>query len=106
MSGSLPALRALAEKHPKYTERIALLAFHDDSVADFAELDPELTKLEKNVWKGKPLPFPILLDASGTTIATYGIDSFPTTLLIDPEGKLVGKVGEAELEELFAREVK
>lgn len=106
MSGSLPALRALAEKHPKYAERIALLAFHDDSVADFSELDPELAKLEKNVWKGKPLPFPILLDASGATIAAYGIDSFPTTVLIDPQGNLVGAVGESELEELFEREVR
>ena len=106
MSGSLPGLRALAEKHPKYTERIALLAFHDDSVADFTELDPELAKLEKNVWKGKSLPFPILLDASGTTIATWGIDSFPTTVLIDPQGNIVGRVGEPELEELFAREVR
>ena len=106
MSGSLPGLRALAEKHPKYAERIALLTFHDDSVADFSELDPELAKLEKNVWKGKPLPFPILLDASGETLATYGIDSFPTTILIDPEGKLVGEVHEAELAELFAREAR
>lgn len=106
MSGSLPALRALAERHPKYAERIVLLTFHDDSVADFAELDPELTKLEKNVWKDKSIPFPILLDSSGATIATYGIDSFPTTLLIDPEGNLVGEIGEPELEELFAREVR
>lgn len=35
------------------------------------------------------LPFPILLDSTRTTIKNYGIDSFPTAILIDPEGKVV-----------------
>jgi hypothetical protein len=50
-------------------------------------------------WRGRDLPFPILLDATGQTLKDYGIRAFPTTLLIDPEGKLVGEAGEKELEE-------
>src|SRR5438105_2441369 len=50
-------------------------------------------------WNGKDLPFPILLDATGETIKTYEIRKFPTTILIDPEGKLVGEAGEPQLEE-------
>jgi hypothetical protein len=48
------------------------------------------------LWHGRSLPFPILLDAQngqrGATVAAYGIQAFPTTILIDPEGKLVGQV--------------
>ena len=106
MSGSLPGLVHLQEKFAAKQDRFAILAFHDDSVADFAELDPELAKLEKGIWKGKKLPFPILLDASGETTTTWGITGFPTTILIDPEGKLVGAIGEAALEELLTRELK
>jgi hypothetical protein len=49
-------------------------------------------------WRGRDLPFPILLDATGKTIKAYGVRAFPTTILIDPEGRLVGEAGEKELE--------
>jgi len=106
VSGSLPGLARLQAKFAAHSARFQILAFHDDSVADFAELDPHLARLQESVWKGQPLPFPILLDASGETIATWGIDSFPTTVLIDPQGKLVGEIGERALEELLARELR
>ena len=47
--------------------------------------------------------FPILLDAQkgthGATIEAFGIHGFPTTILIDPQGKLVGEVSPHILEE-------
>jgi hypothetical protein len=38
------------------------------------------------------MPFPILLDADGKIQETFGVSHWPTTLLFDPEGKLVGEV--------------
>lgn len=70
-----------------------------------------------SVWDGRDLPFPVLLDlpdprlgpdddpiATGSTIGSYGIVGFPTTLLIDQEGKLVGRYTEVkQLEESIRR---
>ena len=49
---------------------------------------------KKEVWKGKDLPFPVLLDHTGDTIERWGIEAFPTIVLIDPEGTLVGEATE------------
>src|SRR5688572_30030557 len=73
------------------SDKFEFIAFHDGSVKSFAELDPKMDKLVAEHWKGRALPFPILLDASGETIKKYGVSSFPTQILIDPEGKLVGE---------------
>ena len=88
----------LYEAHEKHRDKFEIIAFHDGRVKDFPELDKKLESIKKSVWGGKDLPFPILLDASGETIKTFGIDKFPTTILIDPEGKLVGEAGEDALE--------
>jgi hypothetical protein len=89
----------LYEAHKNHRDKFEILAFHDGTVKDFAELDPKLESPRKRFWRGRDLPFPILLDATGETIKDWGIHAFPTTLLIDPEGKLVGQAREEELEE-------
>ena len=54
----------------------------------------------KDVWKGKNLPFPSALvsgkrdgpdNMPGGTVKRYAVSGFPTTILIDREGKIVGK---------------
>mgnify|MGYP003681900584 CR=1 FL=1 len=35
--------------------------------------------------------FPVLLDSRGEVANTYRITSIPTTYLLDPEGRVVGK---------------
>jgi cytochrome c-type biogenesis protein len=72
-------------------ERFEILAFHDGSVKDFAELDEKTAGAKEKYWSGRDLPFPVLLDASGDTIEQYGIHAFPTMILVDPDGKLVSK---------------
>jgi len=88
----------LYEAHKDHRDKFEILAFHDASAKTFEELDQKLTTVKKSYWHGKDLPFPILLDATGETIQTYGIRAFPTTILIDPDGNLVGEAGEHELE--------
>jgi hypothetical protein len=87
------------EAHKADRERFEILAFHDASAKTFEELDEKLKPVVEKRWKGKSLPFPILLDASGQTVKAYGIQAFPTIVLIDPEGRVVKRGSEAMLEE-------
>jgi AhpC/TSA family len=88
----LPELIALYEDHADQRDKFEIIAVHDKSVKSFAELDEKLPKIKERYWQGKDLPFPVLLDATGETGKLYGIAHYPTGLLIDPEGKLVGEV--------------
>ena len=85
--------------HEALRDRFEVLAFHDATAKNFAELDEKMKPLIEKRWQGKSLPFPILLDASGTTVKRFGIQAYPTTLLIDPEGRLVKGGGETMLAE-------
>ena len=68
-----------------------ILAFHDAKATDFAQLDAKLRDLKSEVWGGRDLPFPILLDRTGETLRRYGVSSFPTVIVIDPKGPMVSK---------------
>jgi len=95
----LPGLIDLYEAHKKDRDKFEIIAFHDGTVKDFADLDKKMESPKQKFWNGRDLPFPILLDATGQTIKDWGVDHFPTTLLIDPEGKLVDEAGEDALAE-------
>ena len=94
----MPGLIDLYEAHDKDRDKFEILAFHDATAKDFKDLDGKLQKVKQTYWHGRDLPFPILLDATGKTIKDYGVHAFPTTILIDPEGKLVGEAREDERE--------
>ena len=98
----MPRLAEFYEKQK--SDRFEIPAFHDASVKDFAELDEHLADVKEKRWKGHDLPFPILLDASGATMKQYGIHAFPTTILIDPEGRLVGEGTESDLAKALEQE--
>jgi len=73
-----------------------ILAFHDTQAKSLADLDERMKPLEAEVWKRK-LPFPILLDDTGTSLRTFGVTSFPTLVGIDPEGRVVRGGGDYTL---------
>lgn len=91
------------EDHAADRDKFEIIAFHDGSVKDFAEMDAKTARTKKSLWQGRALPFPIVLDAQsgehGATVGRYEIHTFPTMLLIDPEGKLVGETSYEALEE-------
>ncbi len=95
----MPGLIDLYQAHKNDRDKFEILAFHDGTVKDFADLDKKMESPKQKFWNGRDLPFPILLDATGQTIKDWGVHGFPTTLLIDPEGKLVGEAGENALAE-------
>jgi len=86
---SLPELMQLYDEYPDDRDKFVFLAFHDKQAKDFDELDAKLVPIVRDTWDGRNLPFPILLDSTGQTVEEYGIRSWPTTILIDPEGKVV-----------------
>ncbi len=99
---AMPHLMAL---HDEYREKgVVVVAVHDDSVRDLDDLNSKLKRAKAQVWEGRDLPFLIALDGGGevtdsngleyrgSTTAAYGIRSFPTSLLLDPSGNLVGPI--------------
>lgn len=53
------------------------------------KLDAALESIEKKVWKGKKIPFPIVLDNTFRTWERYGIAGLGTVVLVEPDGRLV-----------------
>jgi hypothetical protein len=61
-------------------------------VGTVKDLDERLADTRKNVWKGRELPFPVgLMKANdGPAVTAFGIDQFPSAVLIDKKGRVVG----------------
>jgi thiol-disulfide isomerase/thioredoxin len=90
--------------HDDYRELgLVVIGIHDDSVVDIADLDRKLKFSRENRWWGRDVPYLVALDgggqtriegtgidARGATTAAYGITGFPTGVLIDRDGTLVG----------------
>jgi thiol-disulfide isomerase/thioredoxin len=108
---SMPELMAL---HDKYNDKgLVIVAVHDDSAESIADMDHRLEKARSEIWGGRDLPFLVALDgggetqvegrkgkASGATTAAYGINSFPTTVLIDRDGIVQGRCRASETDRI------
>jgi hypothetical protein len=93
----LPQLIDFYEEFEARRDEFEIIAFHRQNKKTFEELDPDLEECKTKYWKGRDLPFPILLDDTGDTIRQLGITGYPTVLLVDPEGKLRKERGEGAL---------
>jgi glutathione peroxidase-family protein len=94
---------ALIDLHEKFADKgLAILSVHvdfDGDVDTAAKLDEKTAGVKASLWNGRELPFPTALSAGkntpdgydGLTAAQYGVLDFPTTILIDREGKVVGE---------------
>lgn len=104
--GSLPRLMTFSEKHAADRDKFVILTFHETSrVRTLAQLDTQLKTLESDVWK-KKLPFPIMMDATQQTLRDWGVSAFPTTYLVDPDGKIVVSCHGPEAEQMLAAKLK
>jgi peroxiredoxin len=89
---SLPEATKFYKEHAAERDRFEILAIcntEQEQALTFEAFDPLAEPLVKDVWNGKQLPYPVLLDGEGKTAEVYGIQRWPTVLLIDPEGRLV-----------------
>ena len=118
------SMPVLIELHEKYAGKgLAIVGVHvdvDGEVDTAEKLDAKVAGFRKDLWKGKALPFPSALASGarsgdegkrGGPVAQYGVSSFPTTILIDREGKVVGqfhardiKSASSEIEKLLGGE--
>lgn len=112
------AMPILIELHEKFSDKgLAIVGVHVDAEGDVDNADKlrEKTALfVKGIWHGKELPFPNAL-VSGKTVGEgegrqpggtpgiYGIESFPTTILIDPKGNIVDKFSIGDLQRTSER---
>jgi thiol-disulfide isomerase/thioredoxin len=107
----------LMETYEKYKDKgLVVIAVHDDSTDSIEDMDRKLEQARREIWGGKDLPFLVALDgggetpiegkertARGATTAAYGIDSFPTQVLIDREGKVVGRARKGAILEQLSK---
>ncbi|HTW94258.1 MAG TPA: redoxin domain-containing protein [Tepidisphaeraceae bacterium] len=101
---AMPVLMAL---HDRFAGKgLAIIGVHVDLYGEIdaaAKLDQKLVGIRARYWSGRDLPFPIAL-VSGEPIigpdgqharknaaTEYGVLGLPTTILIDRDGKVVGK---------------
>ena len=70
-------------------DKFEIFAFHDTRAKTWEEYDEKIKPVIEKRWKGKKLPFPVLLDATGKTIKSFGISAYPTLVIIDPEGNIL-----------------
>jgi thiol-disulfide isomerase/thioredoxin len=99
----------LFELHERFHERgLVIIGVHVDSGGEtptVAALDEKLAADRKQVWKGRDIPYPVALfpdeaapqleagdghPARAHIAAEYGIRHWPTYVLIDREGRVVG----------------
>jgi uncharacterized protein (TIGR03067 family) len=99
--GSMPVLFDL---HDKYKDDLVVIGVHvdgEDDIDTAKKLDEKIKVSVEKAWKGRDLPFSSALISGKLTDDTenrsrgkaaeqYGVRSYPTTILIDREGKVVG----------------
>ena len=79
------------DEHKDQQDKYAVIAVHNPHkmARTFEALDEQLeTRGTLKKW-GQNLPFTVVLDNTGKTVETYGIEAYPTTVLIDPEGNVL-----------------
>jgi thiol-disulfide isomerase/thioredoxin len=94
----MPAFIDFYEKNAAVRRNFEIIAVHSPDGASFAAIQNAYSRLV-NVW-GKSIPFPLFFDSTGATHKRWGIEAYPTSLLIDPAGRIVGA---ATLEDLAAK---
>ena len=80
------------DRHAANRDKFEIVAVCMDPNGDLktmADLDQELKPVVKHVWRGKQLPFPVILDNTGKTLENFGLEGFEQSVLIDPQGRLV-----------------
>ena len=95
---ALPKMMEIYDDHESERDRFVILTVHSPETTTFADLDEKVKPVVRNTWAGRMIPFPILLDGDKKLQETFGVQHWPTTVLFDPDGKLIGEVQPEELE--------
>lgn len=93
----------LIKLHERYHDKgLVIIGVHvdiDGEVDTAAKLNEKTAPLKRDHWNGRDLPFTVALMSGKEhsdgekvqgALADYGIDAYPTTILIDTKGNVVG----------------
>jgi beta-lactamase regulating signal transducer with metallopeptidase domain/thiol-disulfide isomerase/thioredoxin/protocatechuate 3,4-dioxygenase beta subunit len=87
-------------------EPVEWIAIHTPGVNGFDDLDAKLADARERIWKGQDIPFVTVIDQrageedrKGITGTRYGIEGWPTLIVIDRMGNVVGSIEKDRLEE-------
>lgn len=99
-------LMRFAQHHAKERERFEIITIHHDIPEQKLGLEEALPELVKRWHDTKDLdqdgfPFPIAIDETRQTVEAYGVDAFPTSVFIDPEGRVANVPGVWELSDIL-----
>jgi len=89
---------------PGIRDRFEILAIHSPDGQSRSTIADRLSDLTRTEWKGLEPPFPLIFDSTGRTHRAYGVEAYPTTLLVNPDGKLVGPITPEEFRELLLKD--
>jgi len=107
--GTYERLPELIRLHNKYAGKgFVIVAVYNDTLDSVSKLQEKVKELSGKYCQGQKIPFAIALDgggvktiegtsspalsAFGSTNALYGINSWPTSVLIDKKGNLIGQI--------------
>lgn len=95
-----------SKQHAADRERFEIITVHHDIPEQKLGLDAALPQLVERWQSTKDLdqsefPFPIVIDKTGQTVEAYGINGFPTSVFIDPEGRIAAVPGVWELSNIL-----
>ncbi len=102
----LGALPELIKIHEEFVgQPVTIVALHDQSIQSRATFDVKLGAVRRSSWNDRDLPFRVALDnpepdlkpndsgiGGGVSARRYSVELWPTTLLIDRAGQVVGSV--------------
>jgi thiol-disulfide isomerase/thioredoxin len=86
----MPRLMAYYASHAKDRNRFEIVAVYAPDGKSFAAIKTGYDATIARAWEGKAPSFPLVFDSTGATHKRWGVEAYPTTLLIDPQGRLVG----------------
>jgi thiol-disulfide isomerase/thioredoxin len=86
------------------------LSIHTPNLKTFEELDRGIAKCQEKSWNKRALPFTTVLDSpvtdtgySGQTSQRYGVAEWPTLIVVNQKGHVVGPIPKKKLAETIAR---
>lgn len=86
----MPELIAFYDQHAAARDRFEIVAVHSSDGESFQAIHGAYDRLVARAWGGKTLPFPMVFDSTGETQKRWGIEAMPMSLLVDPQGRMVG----------------
>ncbi|QYK52331.1 MAG: TlpA family protein disulfide reductase [Fimbriimonadaceae bacterium] len=95
---AFPEWFEFVKKNSSRRNKFEILAIHSPDGESREQIEGALNSIIKNKWSGVIPPFPLIFDKTGNTHDKYGIEAYPTTLLIDPNGILVGETNPEDLQ--------